>query len=107
MAMRIRNRRRSRINRYFLSPLDSGESALVDDSRAKSAGGRDCCGRGTKNLWRPRFGDRRTPLQRAIPDAHSHSHAYALARDLERDCARTSATFVSWFRAHVNAGIFL
>ena len=41
------------------------------------------------------------------PDAHSHSHAYALARDLERDCARTSATFVSWFRAHVNAGIFL
>ena len=42
----------------------------------------------------------------SCPDAHSHSHAYALARNLDRDCARTSATFVSWFRAHVNAGIF-
>ena len=42
----------SGINRYFLSPLDSGESALVDDSRAESPSGRDRCGRGTKNLWR-------------------------------------------------------
>ena len=29
--------------------------------------------------------------------------AYALARNLERDCSRASATFVSRLRAHVNA----
>ena len=36
MAMRIWNRRDAGINRDFFSPLDSGESALVDDSRAES-----------------------------------------------------------------------
>ena len=37
----------------------------------------------------------------------AHSHTYALARDLGRDCARASPAFVSWFCADVNAGIFL
>src|SRR6476646_6456713 len=107
MALGIWNRRGAGITRDFLSPLDSGESALVDDSRAKSSGGRDCCERGATDSWRARFGGRRTPSGRAVTHPHSHSHSYALALNLERDCARTSTTFVSWFRAHVNAGIFL
>ena len=53
MAMRIWNRRGSRINRDFLSPLDSGESALVDDSRTESRGGRDRFGSGTENRCEP------------------------------------------------------
>ena len=56
MAMRIWNRRGSGINRDFLSPLDSGESALVDDSRAESRSGRDRRGRGTKDWCEAEYG---------------------------------------------------
>src|SRR5262245_3534778 len=107
MAIRIRNRRGAGINRDFLSPLDSRESPLVDDSRAESPSGRDRGGRGTQDLWITCDGGRRPRLQRSAPNADSHPHTYAMARDLECDCTRTSATLVSWFRAHVNAGIFL
>src|ERR1043166_3259615 len=47
------------------------------------------------------------PRSAPAATAKRSPRAFALARNLERGCARTSATFVSWFCPHVNAGIFL
>ena len=49
LALCIWNRRDARSGRDFLSPMDSGKSALADDPRTKCGGGTNCCGSRTKD----------------------------------------------------------
>jgi len=72
----------------------------------RSPGGRDRCGRGNKKLWRTAI---RRPEERRYSELFRRVFALATHtpwREMERD-VHDIATFVSWFRAHVNAGIFL
>ena len=77
MAFRFRNRRRAGPHRDFLSPLDSGESALVDDSWSQSGSGTDCRRSGTKDSGNEEFGRGQTAatvtcLSRAFERVHIH-----------------------------------
>ena len=60
LALGVRDRSNARPHRNFLSPLDSGKPAMVDDSWTKRRSGENCRRSRTKNLA---FGGHRPPLQ--------------------------------------------
>src|SRR4029077_12367272 len=90
VAIRVWNWRDAGAHRDFLSSLDSGESALVDDPWAQSRGGTNRGRRGTKDYGKKCDRDHRSRLQRNTTHADSNAHAYAMSGNLGRDRARTS-----------------
>src|SRR4029453_15904512 len=106
MALCVWNWRNAWPYRDPLSPLDSGKSALVDDSRTKSRGGTNRCRSGRKVRTHEDFAGHRQ-LQAHAADTDSHAHVYAVARDLGRDRARISSAFTSWFCIDADAGLLL
>src|SRR5437870_4008920 len=89
--------------RHFLSPMDSGKSALAHDSWTRCRSRTDH--RRSRADNHAASGD--AARAHGAADADSHAHSHAVARDLERNRARTSAALVARLCADAGAGVFL
>src|SRR5206468_11542380 len=107
MAMRFWNRRDAGPHCDFLSPLDSGESALVDDSWSQPRGGRDRRRSRAKNPGVTCDRGRRPRLHRRVAHTHSDTYTHAVAGNLGRDRTRTSPAFDARFCADADTGFLL
>src|SRR4029450_7381137 len=107
MAICVWNRRNAGPHCDFLSPLDSGESALVDDPRSQSRSGTDCRRSGEADYGVIKSRGQRPRLQRLVSDAYSNAHTYPLARNLGRDRALASPAFVYRFFHAADAVFFI